>query len=62
MLYNNERLDYVLIGRKRLLLILNAWILYSSVERGMPSRVAAPEGPNTRPPLARSASSIIAFS
>ena len=28
----------------------------------MPSRAAAPDGPNTRPPLARSASSMVAFS
>src|SRR5262245_60035465 len=28
-------------------------IFDSSVERAMPSRAAAPDGPNTRPPLAR---------
>ena len=48
--------------RKRLLLIFSARIFDSSVERGIPSRAAAPECPNTRPPLARKASSIIAFS
>src|SRR5262249_54372125 len=40
-------------ARKRLLLIRNARIFDSSVERGMPSRSAAPDGPNTRPPVAR---------
>jgi hypothetical protein len=49
-------------ARKRLLSIFSARILDSSVERGIPSRAAAPEGPNTRPRLARSASSTIAFS
>src|SRR6266853_3574377 len=48
--------------RKRLFLILSARIFDSSVERGIPSRAAAPECPNTRPPLSRKASSIIAFS
>src|SRR4029077_21248292 len=48
--------------RKRLLLILNARIFDSSVDRGIPSRAAAPEGPNRRPPLARRASSTMAFS
>src|SRR4029077_5861456 len=48
--------------RKRLLLILNARIFDSSVERGIPSRAAAPEGPNTRPSLARSASSMSSLS
>src|SRR5258708_16078905 len=41
--------------RKRLLLILSARIFDSSVDRGIPSRAAAPEGPKTRPPLARRA-------
>ena len=49
-------------ARKRLLLILNARILDSSVERGIPSFAAAPEDPNTRPPVARRASSMSAFS
>src|SRR5258708_17215633 len=48
--------------RKRLFLILSARIFDSRVERGIPSRAAAPECPNTRPPLSRKASSIIAFS
>jgi len=48
--------------RKRLLLIFSARILDSSVDRGIPRRAAAPEGPNTRPPAARSASSTSAFS
>src|ERR1700751_43523 len=55
-----ERLDAC--GRKRLLLIFRARIFDSSVERGTPSRVAAPEGPNARPSVARSASSMSAFS
>jgi hypothetical protein len=42
--------------------ILSARICDSSVERGIPNRAAAPEAPNTRPPLARRASSTIAFS
>jgi len=42
--------------------ILSVRIFDSSVERGMPSRSAAPDGPNTRPPLARRASSMIVFS
>jgi hypothetical protein len=49
-------------ARKRLLLIFSARILDSSVERGIPRRAAAPDGPKTRPPVARSASSTIAFS
>src|SRR5258708_7038615 len=49
-------------ARKRLLLIFSARIRDSSVERGMPRRAAAPEGPKTRPPVARKASSTIAFS
>src|ERR1700704_6987786 len=48
--------------RKRLLLTFNERIFDSSVERGIPSRAAAPEGPNTRPSVARSASSMSAFS
>src|SRR5258708_1998410 len=49
-------------SRKRLLLIFSARILDSSVERGIRRRAAAPEGPKTRPPVARKASSTIAFS
>src|SRR6185295_3954858 len=48
--------------RKRLLLIFNVRIFDSSVERGIPSRAAAPVGPNTRPPVARNASSMSDFS
>jgi hypothetical protein len=48
--------------RKRFLSIPKARILDSSVERGMHSLTAAPKGPNTRPPVARNASSMIAFS
>ena len=48
--------------RKRRLLIFSARIFDSSVERGVPSRAAAPDGPNTRPPVARTASSMSAFS
>src|SRR6267142_2069630 len=48
--------------RKRFLLILSARIRDSRVERAMPSRTAAPAAPDTRPPLARKASSIIALS
>src|SRR5450432_3998987 len=49
-------------ARNRLLLIFSARILDSSVERGMPRRAAAPDGPKTRPPVARKASSTTAFS
>ncbi len=49
-------------ARNRLLLIFSMRIFDSSVERGSPSRAAAPDGPATRPPLARRASSTIAFS
>jgi hypothetical protein len=38
------------------LLIFSARIFDSSVDRGIQRRAAAPEGPNTRPPLARKAS------
>ena len=48
--------------RERRLLIFSARIFDSSVERGVPSRAAAPDGPNTRPPVARTASSMSAFS
>src|SRR6266853_214210 len=49
-------------GRNRLLSILSVRIFDSSVERGIPSRSAAPACPNIRPPLARRASSMIVFS
>src|SRR3954462_2283998 len=60
-----QRKDQELFGafvRKRLLLIFSVRILASSVDRGIPSRAAAPAGPNTRPPLALNASSTSAFS
>jgi len=47
--------------RKRFLSIRNARIFDSSVERGMPSRAAAPAGPYTRPPHACRASSMTAL-
>jgi hypothetical protein len=47
---------------KRFLLIFNDLIFDSSVDRGMPSLVAAPEGPYTRPPHSRKAASIADFS
>ena len=60
----DQKLDNARTGqdRKRFLLMPNARIFDSSVERGMHNLAAAPDGPNTRPPVARSASSIIAFS
>src|SRR5262245_51453080 len=53
---------FVRLARKRFLSIPSARIFVSSVDRAMPSRVAAPVGPYTRPPLARRASSIMARS
>src|SRR5262249_35447987 len=53
---------FVRLPRKRFLSIPSARIFVSSVDRAMPSRVAAPVGPYTRPPLARRASSIRARS
>src|SRR5258708_5964484 len=47
---------------KRFLLILSDRILDSRVDRAMPSLVAAPEGPKTRPALSRKAASIVSFS
>src|SRR5271169_3261695 len=47
---------------KRCLLIFNALIFVSKVDRGMPSLAAAPEGPYTRPSHSRKAASIAAFS
>src|SRR5208282_2803648 len=47
---------------KRFLLIFNDLIFDSRVDRGMPSLAAAPDGPNTRPPLSFRAASIISFS
>src|SRR5262249_56056606 len=48
--------------RKANLLMPSALIFASSVERGMPSLVAAPEGPATRPCVSASADSMITFS
>src|SRR5579872_3227385 len=53
---------YQLGDRKRYLLMFKLLIRDSSVERGMPSRAAAPSGPDTRPRLWASAFSIISFS
>ena len=47
---------------KRFLLIFNDRIFDSRVDRGIPSLVAAPEGPYTRPPHSRKAASMMAFS
>src|SRR5258706_14306540 len=47
---------------KRFLLILSDRIFDSTVDRGIPSIAAAPDGPNTRPSLSRRADSIISFS
>jgi hypothetical protein len=49
-------------GLKVSLLIFSDRIFDSRVDRGMPSLVAAPEGPKTRPALSRRAASIISFS
>lgn len=46
---------------KRFLSILSAWIFDSSVDRGIPSFAAAPDGPKTRPCDSRRASSIVSF-
>src|ERR1700681_3897449 len=45
----------------RFLLIFSDLILESKVEPGIPSLAAAPDGPDTRPPLSRRAVSIISF-
>src|ERR1700749_4550162 len=47
---------------KRFLSILSDLIFESRVEPGIPSFTAAPEGPDTLPPLSRRAASIISFS
>lgn len=49
-------------GLKRCFVILSALIFDSSVDTGMPSLAAAPEGPATRPLLSVNAVSIIVFS
>src|SRR5713101_3678272 len=47
---------------KLFLLIFSDRILDSRVDPGKPSLVAAPDGPDTCPPLSRRAASIISFS
>src|SRR6266853_192519 len=47
---------------KRFLLILSDLIFDSKVDPGKPSLAAAPDGPDTCPPLSRRAASIIFFS
>src|SRR5216684_1300458 len=47
---------------KRFLLILSDLIFDSKVDPGKPSLAAAPNGPDTCPPLSRRAASIISFS
>jgi len=47
---------------KRFLLIFSDLIFESRVDPGRPSLAAAPEGPDTRPPLSRRAGSMISFS
>src|SRR6266849_8064834 len=47
---------------KRFLLIFRDLIFDSKVDPGKPSLVAAPDGPDTCPPLSRRAASIISFS
>ncbi len=46
---------------KRYLLILRDLIFDSRVEAGIPSLAAAPDGPDTRPPLSAKAASIISL-
>lgn len=50
------------VGLKRFLLIFRDLIFDSSVDPGIPSLAAAPDGPETRPPLSHRAASIISFS
>ena len=50
------------VDLKRFLSILSDRILESRVEPGMPSLIAAPEGPDTLPLLSRNAASIISIS
>jgi hypothetical protein len=63
---NDERLGNGTSGtlrareRKRLL-IFSARIFDSGVDRGIRSRAAGPEGPNTRPPVAGTAFSTVTF-
>src|SRR5882762_7215029 len=47
---------------KRFLSIFSDLIFDSRVDPGIPSLAAAPDGPDTRPPLSRRAASMISFS
>ncbi len=47
---------------KRFLLIFSDLIFDSRVDPGIPSLAAAPDCPDTRPPLSRRAASMISFS
>src|SRR6202040_3349703 len=50
------------VALKRFLLIFSDFIFDSRVDPGRPSLAAAPEGPDTCPPLSRRAASINSFS
>src|SRR5713226_7558772 len=50
------------VDLKRFLLIFSDLIFDSKVDPGKPSFAAAPDGPDTCPPLSRRAASIISFS
>src|SRR5271165_3665160 len=50
------------VALKRFLLIFRDLIFESSVDPGIPSLAAAPDGPETLPPLSLRAASIISFS
>src|SRR5260370_6375681 len=50
------------VDLKRFLLIFSDLIFDSKVDPGKPSLAAAPDGPDTCPPLSRRAVSIISFS
>jgi hypothetical protein len=52
--------DFVVL--KRFLLIFSDLIFDSKVDPGKPSLAAAPDGPDTCPPLSGRAASIISFS
>src|SRR5580692_12437104 len=56
------RLDGGHVVLKRFLSILSDLIFVSRVDPGIPSLAAAPDRPDTRPPLSRRAASIISFS
>jgi hypothetical protein len=50
------------VDLKRFLLIFSDLIFDSKVDPGKPSLAAAPDSPDTCPPLSRRAASIISFS